>query len=183
MRSAALLTLAAALFLASARAGEQRPPPPADGDADRPAQAVIDAAVARGVKWLRGEQKRDGSFGQGPGESALVLLALRHSGVPADDRACLRAARRLERELPDGTVYGAALGVLALLAQDEELHGPKVRELVADLVRAQCRNGQWTYSYRATARKKSGDNSNTQFALLALAVARVRGVAVASRPF
>jgi hypothetical protein len=169
--------------LLAARAGDDAPPPPAGGESARPAQPAIDAAVRRGVAWLRDEQKRDGSFGQGPGETGLSLLALRHSGVPADDRACLRAARYLERELPDGTVYGAALGVLALIAQDEDLHGSKIEELTGDLVRAQCENGQWTYAYRATAAKKSGDNSNSQFAMLALAVARQRGVAVAAEPF
>ena len=179
--ASALLMLVALLV---ARAGEDpsEPPTAVAGDA-RPPQAAIDAAVARGVSWLRKEQKRDGSFGQGPGETGLALLALRHSGVAAADAACVRAARYLERELPDGTVYGAALGVLSLLAQDEVLHRNKVVELAGDLVRAQCENGQWTYAYRATAGKKSGDNSNAQFAVLALAVARTRGLAIPADPF
>lgn len=185
-----MFVLLALLPLLPARAGGEDGAPGAAAPRDgagaaetRPAQAVVDAAVERGVAWLRDEQKRDGSFGQGPGETALVLLALRHSGVAAGDRACLRAAQALERSLPDGTVYGAALGVLALLAQDVGLHRAKVVELVDDLVRAQCENGQWTYAYRATAAKPSGDNSNTQFAVLALAVARAQDVDVPAAPF
>ena len=52
-----------------------------------------------------------------------------------------------------------------------------------DLVRGQCRNGQWTYSYRNTATKRGGDNSNTQLASIALAVARARRVAVPDETF
>jgi hypothetical protein len=160
-------------FLALAAPAAPGPPPiPA---------AEVDAAVGKGVAWLRGEQDAQGGFGQGPGETALALLALRHSGVPAADRACARAARHLGRALPDGTVYGASLGILALLEQGDARE--EVERLVAELVRGQCRNGQWTYAYRNTAKKRSGDNSNTQLACLALAVARVRRLAVPDEAF
>ncbi len=148
----------------------------------RPAEDA-DGAIAKGVAWLRGEQAADGSFGQGAGETALALLALRHGGVPVPDRACLRAAAYLERVLPDGTVYGASLAILALLAQDRERHRKTVARLVADLVAGQCLNGQWTYAYRATARKKGGDNSNTQLAILALAAARAQRLEVPAAIF
>jgi hypothetical protein len=148
-----------------------------------PPQAAVDAAVRRGVLWLRREQKAGGVFGAGPGETALALLAMRHSGVPAEDKACLRAARYLERSLPDGTVYGAALGVLALLEQDLSRHRAKIEALVGHLAKGQCRNGQWSYAYRASARKKAGDNSNTQIAILALGAARIRRIAVPAECF
>ncbi len=162
-----------------------------DGKADdeaattvaKPPQSEVDKAVARGVKWLRGEQKRNGSFGTSTGETALALMALLHSGVEADDKACRRAASNLERSLPDGTVYGASLGIVALLARNPELHQAKIKELVADVVGAQCKNGQWTYAYRATARKSGGDNSNTQFAVLALGAARAQRFEVPVKPF
>jgi hypothetical protein len=141
----------------------------------------VDAAVKKGVKWLRAEQDAAGGFGSGPGETALALLALRHSGVPALDPACARAAARLARQLPDGTTYGAALGILALLEQGG--NSEEVERLVKDLVRGQCRNGQWTYSYRNTATKRGGDNSNTQLAALALAVARAKRIAVPDEAF
>ena len=146
------------------------------------AEAVA-AAVQRGVRWLRREQKPNGELGTGSGETALALLALRHSGTPATDPACQKAAQRLERVLPDGTVYGAALGVLALLAQNPEAHQPKIRRLVGQLASGQCRNGQWTYSYRATAKKKAGDNSNTQIAILAMGAARARRIEVPKEVF
>jgi hypothetical protein len=165
-------TVLALVALAASLAAERDPP-----------QAEVDDAVRRGVAWLRREQKRTGVFGAGPGETALALLALRHSGVPADDKACRRAAKYLEHSLPDGTVYGAALGLLALLEQDLPAHRAKIEKLVGHLAKGQCRNGQWTYAYRASARKKAGDNSNTQIAILALAAARVRRVAVPKECF
>jgi hypothetical protein len=162
------------LALTARAGGDTAPEAPSD-----PPQ--VDAAVARGVKWLRGEQDAGGGFGSQPGETALALLALRHSGVPAADHACARAAARLARQLPDGTVYGAALGILALLEQGG--HQEEVERLVKDLVRGQCRNGQWTYSYRNTATKRGGDNSNTQLVALALAVARAKRIAVPDETF
>jgi hypothetical protein len=169
--------LACGLLVSALAGGEERPPDP-----PKIAAADVNAAVARGVAWLRGEQEPTGGFG-GPGETALALLALRHSGVPAADPACTRAAKRLERQLPDGSVYGAALGVLALAEQDPAAHRKEIERLVADLARGQCRNGQWTYAYRGTARKSAGDNSNSQLAILALAVARARRFAVPDETF
>lgn len=150
---------------------------------EAPRRAEIDAAVARGVAWLRKEQSPDGSFGSQPGETALALLALRHSGVATDDPACLRAAASLCRDLPDDTTYGASLGVVALLAAEPRRHREKVAALVSDIVRAQCGNGQWSYSTRRGARNAAGDNSNTQFATFALAAARASSVAVPKETF
>jgi len=151
--------------------------------AEAPTDKDVRLAVGRGVAWLKGDQKAGGAFGSQPGETALALMALRHSGVPAGDRACMRAAQRLERDLPDGQCYSAALGSLALLAQSPERHRKTVRKLIGSLVRGQCRNGQWSYKLRRTKRRPEGDNSNTQIAVLALYAARMRGIDVPSAPF
>ncbi len=148
-----------------------------------PEQQAIDGAIGKAVAWLKKEQSPNGAVGSNAGETALALMALRHCRVPAGDPACEKAARRLERVLPDGSVYGAALGVLALLAQSPERHKKEIRRLVDDLVKGQCVNGQWSYSYRKTARKKAGDNSNTQIAILAMAAARARRVPVPPHVF
>ncbi len=180
------LALLAVVAVAVAAHSQDAPPDPAVAAGQptvRPPQAEIDGAVARGVKWLRKEQKRGGAFGASEGETALVLLTLRHSGVEATDSACKRAATYVERNLPDGTVYGAAIGALALIAQDPRLHRSKIERLLEELVEAQCTNGQWTYGYRSTAVKKRGDNSNSQFAILALASARAHGFTVPAEPF
>ena len=151
--------------------------------AQEPSRKEVRAAVSRAVGWLRKAQGRGGAFGSQPGETALALMALRHSGVPASDPACLHAAKRLERDLPDGQCYSAALGTLALLAQSPERHRKTIRKLVDSIVRGQCKNGQWSYKLRRSGRRKEGDNSNTQIAVLALSAARARGVAVPTAPF
>jgi len=185
MRAACVLVAVGAGLL---RAGEEPADPAGVGAAGAdgvavPAAEAVDAAVARGVVWLRKEQKGNGAFGSSPGETALALMALRHSGVPSADKACTKAARSLERALPDGTVYGAALGTLALLEQDASAHRGEIEKLVKALAGGQCRNGQWTYAYRSTARKSGGDNSNSQLAVLALAAARTRRVDVPPEAF
>jgi len=151
--------------------------------AEEPAAKDVQQAIARALDWLRAEQSKGGGFGSQPGETALALMALRHSGVPESDPACRRAAKRLESDLPDGQCYSAALGTLALLAQSPERHRKTIRKLVDSIVGGQCRNGQWSYKLRRTGRRKEGDNSNTQIAVLALYAARARGVAVPDEPF
>jgi hypothetical protein len=143
----------------------------------------VKSAVARGVAWLRDQQESGGAFGPQPGETALALLALRHSGVPADDPACRRAELSLLRELPDGTSYGAALGLVALLGQEGSRCRDEAAVLVKDLADAQCENGQWGYSARRSSRASAGDNSNTQIAVFALAAAKARGLDVPSATF
>lgn len=176
-----VLALGAVASVGDASRAEE--PTPGGPDADPPVQTRIDAAVARGVAWLRGEQEQDGAFGPQAGETALALLALRHSRVAEDDPTCRRAAARLLRELPDGTSYGASLGLVALLGQEGAPAREKAASLAADLVRAQCDNGQWSYAARRTSSAKAGDNSNTQLAVFALAAARAAGVEVPRAAF
>ena len=76
------------------------------------ADRAADGAIRRGLGWLRQQQSADGSFGSQPGQTALALLALRHSRVPASDRACVRAARSGRRiwERPGHAAGGARAG-------------------------------------------------------------------------
>ena len=61
MRTAAVVALAAAVFLGPAGArGEEGTKPPAP--AARPTRADLDAAVARGTRFLLGDQKPDGEW-------------------------------------------------------------------------------------------------------------------------
>ncbi len=143
----------------------------------------VDAAVQRGVRWLIREQKPNGAFGTNAGQTALGLMALRHSGVRPADKACRKAARHLARVLPDGTSYGAALGIIALIEQRNRKYKPEIEKLVKELADGQCRNGQWTYAYLATKKKNAGDNSNTQLVILALAGARLHGYDVPDEVF
>lgn len=164
------MVITAALLAAPTRAADE-PAPARGADKVLAPQTEIDAAVARGMKWLLSEQKGDGSFGSVAGETALALWAIRHSGVARDDSAALRAAQHLERELPDGTAYGNGLGICALLAQDPVKHKDRIGRIIAQLVKGQCENGQWSY-LTGRGGRSVGDNSNTQIAVLGLGAAK-----------
>ena len=84
--------------LAVAGGGDQTPAPAAASEAAMAGR--ISTAVSRGVAWLRKKQKANGSFGPTAGETALCLLALRHSGVLADDPSCVKTEKYLRRALP-----------------------------------------------------------------------------------
>ena len=85
---------------------------------------AVDAAVDRGVGWLREQQGRDGSFrfvalrqgafGDYPlGLTALSTLALLSCGVPREDRAIEKATRYILGH-PSQSTYEAALVLMAL---------------------------------------------------------------------
>lgn len=85
------------------------------------ADSKIDAAIARGVQWLRQQQKENGSFAnpanetastEHPALTALPLLAL--DGAGGDKTALLPALRRgyaylRSQAQPDGGIYGKGL--------------------------------------------------------------------------
>ncbi len=156
-----LLCLAAAL----AAGGEGPPAPPAP-----PAPEAVDGAIARAVKYLRAEQEGDGSFRRDLGRTALGVFALAHAGVAADDPAVERGVAALLAALARPDVYGASLAVMALATVDPGRHGKRIERLARMIADSQCDNGQW--SYRLSRGRAGGDNSNTQFAILALWYAR-----------
>ena len=156
------------LVLAGAPAAAEDPEKPAP-----PTAAEVDAAIARGVAAHRTEQQGDGSFDSETGSTALALLALSHSGVPATDRAIERGLRWLLASLGRVDTYGASLTIMALATLDRDLHGKRIARLAKMIEAAQCDNGQWSYQLRAG--RSSGDNSNTQLAILALLYARGAG--------
>jgi hypothetical protein len=125
--------------------------PPADAPPGRDAafQARVDAAIDRGVAWLRERQAEDGHF-PGPydrgeiagvrgipavntshiGQTALALYALRSCGVPFEDPQVARGFAWLRRRWdslkggPGADNYGVSLTLLALEAH----HAPPVEE-------------------------------------------------------
>lgn len=135
----------------------------------------VNHAVVRGVEWLRGQQRADGTFpGQerhGVGMTALAALALVESGVRRRDPGLQRALAVVEAgELT--SVYGHATRLLlcADLGEPERWSGP-ARESLDFLVDAGIR-GAWAYPWGEP------DLSNTQFALLGLHAAHRLGLDV-----
>ncbi|MBX7164853.1 MAG: DUF4159 domain-containing protein [Pirellulales bacterium] len=147
------------------------------------AQADIDpqrvrAAIARGMEYLLREQLRDGSWKDWPsqegGVTALCTLALLNGGLPPSDPRVQRALSVLRKIETDGT-YAVALQTMAFCEAEPEKDLLLIRRNVQWLESNQFRNGptagSWSYP------QGPGDNSNSQFALLALHAAEEVGVA------
>jgi hypothetical protein len=149
------------------------PPPAAPAP---PPQAEVDRAIERATAYLRGKQEPDGSFSRDLGKTALGLYALAHAGLPADSPPMARGTRYLLAALARPDTYGAATAILALATLDPAAHAKRVERLARLVESAQCDNGQW--SYRLSRGRAGGDNSNTQFAILALWYATQCGVKV-----
>ena len=134
---------------------------------------VDDAAVEQRIAELQGVllqgQLGDGSWPRGvytTGQTALCVLALKHSGLPNDHPALARGVRYLVNNF-EARVYSEGLVACALELVDPQLYRDRVRQSVRYLQSAQNSSGTWSY-YRT---RSKGDNSNAQFAVLGLAAA------------
>ena len=157
------------------------------------------AAILRGRDFLLADLAEDGvavwpaqpePIGTRVGATALAVTALRVAGVPANHPALQKALR--ETLLVDGVAmrddiggytYGLANLALALRALDPKKHIEPLKAIAGILARGQLKNGQWTYfckdpRYAPEARLGVGDNSNTQYAILALRACWRSGVDV-----
>jgi len=118
------------------------------------------------------------------GLTALALYALAASGVPRNDPSIVKGLawighhpRAYDTASSLGT-YSTSLLILALTRIDPVEHGSAIRTLADRLVKAQSGGGLWSYGLRPPREHKFprvdgrgrnvGDNSNTQFAALAL---------------
>lgn len=173
-----LLSLLAAPALGPAAAGEPPPSP-----------AAVDAAIEKGVAWLLAEQRADGTWGTGSrafGHTVLAAYALLHTGLAPEDKGFAKALRWLDRHGPglrrsrdkDADTYSTSL--LVLFLRDRGLaHEPRMQRAVALLTKSQAANGQWSYAPKAGRKVHgAGDNSNAQFAVLALGAAAGEGLPV-----
>jgi hypothetical protein len=152
--------------------------------------AQVRAAIDKGVAYLKSTQSQDGSWPDiaGPGAyhggvTALNTLALLTAGVPADDEQLKRAIGQV-RDLPLEKTYVVALQAMVLSMAHPKEDGPLIRQDVEWLERAQIRqapdaihSGGWSYSKEYSR----PDNSNSQFALLALYEAQRVGVHVSDQ--
>ncbi len=126
------------------------------------------------------------------GLTALALYAISAAGTPASDPAIQRGLEWVAKNprpfSKDGTfgTYSASLLVLALTRISPETHGKRIRALADLLVKAQLASGLWNYRLDGAGASDlarglpgaglstAGDNSNTQFAVLALWAAQAR---------
>ena len=167
---------AAVLLGAAPRAASAAPPL---GAAD------IQRAIDKARQFLVSQQRADGTWEamrsaeKRAGATALVILALANAGMPATDPPLQRALEWLRRQEPEDT-YSASLQTLALAMLSPDADRAILERNAAWLEEAQVKQGpgSGSWSYAPTQGRGIGDNSNSQFALLALHEAARAGVRV-----
>ena len=131
--------------------------------------AQVRTAIDGGIKYLLTEQNPNGSWLSYPnqlgGVTALCTLALLNSGVDPSHPTIQKALKFLRKiELSkDSQTYGVALRTMALCAAEPRRDSVQIQHNVNWLESAQQPEGQWSYGLGT-----GGDNSNSQFAILAL---------------
>ena len=152
-----------------------------------PAQEVtpemVRESIATGTEYLLKRQGPDGSWtdyrenNQPTGVTSLVTLALLNSGETAKNPKVAKSLDYLYKsDLPRAT-YAASLQVMVFCQADPVYYKVKITNLAGWLEASQIKDGDmkggWHYGYQG-----QGDNSNTQFAMLALHEAERAGVKV-----
>jgi hypothetical protein len=145
------------------------------------AEAVREA-IDKGVSYLKQQQRADGSWdeyiSQPGGASALCTLALLNAGAETSDpqiQKALAYLRRFKSEKTYVTSLQTMVFVRAEPQNDMLLINRNVRWLESTQILEGQRKGAWSYP------QGSGDNSNSQFALLALHEAERAGIQVSDK--
>lgn len=139
--------------------------------------AQIRTAVQKACTWLIRKQNGDGSWSghsKKGGLTALCTLALLTAGENEKSPAIMKGIEYLKRADEQYT-YTASLKCQVFAAADPDRYAAALKKAAAFLVAAQNPDGMWTYTIN---RGRTGDNSNTQFALLGLHEAAKGGVAI-----
>lgn len=150
---------------------------------------AVRRAISGGIDYLRQTQNPDGSWsgypGYEPGTSALVLLALLSAGLEPDDPAIVKGLNHL-REFPNNAgqwqTYPIALQTMVFCQADPVRDRPLIERNAEWLVTRQFRTknvyfGGWSYTGDVPENSRT-DNSNSQFATLALYEAERVGVKI-----
>ncbi len=150
-------------------------------------EAVRDS-IEGGVEFLRKQQSARGSWkeypGYEPGTTALCALALLTSGLDKEDPTVAKALEYLRGFSPtkQNLTYPISLQTMVFCLADPDEYQSEIEANVAWLVERQMKTsnehrGGWSYIGSNQSAERS-DNSNSQFALLALFEAELAGVTV-----
>jgi hypothetical protein len=140
-----------------------------------PLSLRVNHAITLGVEYLKGLQRPNGTFptheaDHPGGATALAAYTLLRSGVRKDDAVIVKALGALAGNEFKST-YSASLHLLLCEALREPARAAEAQRSL-DLLIDNQDNGAWAYPWG------NPDNSNTQFALLALRSARRMGLEV-----
>lgn len=144
----------------------------------------VDGAIA----FLRQKQRPSGEWdeypGYRPGTTALCALALLSAGLDKDDPTVAKALEFLRDFSPEkqNQTYPISLQTMVFCLADPESDRARIEANVAWLVERQLKtsneyDGGWSYVGIDQASERA-DNSNSQFAVLALYEAEQIGVAI-----
>ncbi|MCL2348963.1 MAG: DUF4159 domain-containing protein [Planctomycetaceae bacterium] len=149
--------------------------------------AQVREAIDGAVRYLKRVQKPDGSWDEWSsqeicGATSLCTLALLSSGLTKDDPAIAKALVYLRTLTPEqiNRTYSVALRSMVLSMGDPVRDLMSIRQSVEWLENNQVKTGEqaniggWSYQ----GNEAMPDNSNTQYAILALYEAERAGVAV-----
>ncbi|MDB5389094.1 MAG: blaR1 8 [Planctomycetaceae bacterium] len=148
-------------------------------------EVFIQAALKRGVAFLKSQQQPDGSWpgleNQSGSVTAMATVALLQAGVPADDPAIQKALPVL-RKNDLKFIYTVALQTIAFCAASPKVDAELIRRHIAWIEGAQVLDGPakggWSYTGTRGAR---ADGSCSRFAVLGLHAAQKAGFAVQPR--
>ncbi|HUT90859.1 MAG TPA: DUF4159 domain-containing protein [Thermoguttaceae bacterium] len=168
------------LLLATLLGGAILPPVRADVTAEQ-----VRDAIDRAKAYLVRQQQPDGAWRpeyerQPGGVTALCTLALLHAGVEPEEEHVQSALKYLRKIRPERT-YVASLQIMVFCKAGLERDRPLVAHRVAWLEKTQLSEGEMRGAWSYPGLGQSGDNSNSQFALLALHEAERFGVEVDGR--
>ena len=160
------------------------------GSGDLVSPEKVRNAIDKGIRFLRKnvQDPKVGKWqaypGQVGGVTSLATLALIESGVSVDDpliQKSLTYLRGFSGTKQPKTTYAVALQTMVFCAAEPEKDMALIRSNAAFLesiqIRGGERSGMWSYGKLGEG-GGSGDNSNTQFALLALDQAANLGVQI-----
>ena len=154
---------------------------------------AVQKAIDEGTRFLTDRQQSDGSWEEdayrqyAPGTTSLCLLALLSSGMTPDDEPVSRGLHYIEQftpEMQQRQTYPIALQTMVFCQADPEKYRARIEENAGALLRGQFRtenpySGGWSYSdLQQNFSYATADNSNSQFAVLALYEAQKAGVEI-----
>jgi len=177
------IMLSLALFTSFALAGTFGASQP-DKVSNEPLADQVRKAIDRGVNYLKDHQQPNGGWedkvltlNQPGGQSALALLALLNAGVNADDEIVKKGLDYI-RGLENPTTYVRSLQTMVLVEAARPQDLERIQENVKHLLKIAIKDGGnlQGWSYDRSGQNVRPDNSNTQYAILALWVARQSGV-------
>ncbi|MGQ9503874.1 MAG: DUF4159 domain-containing protein [Thermogutta sp.] len=141
---------------------------------------ALEESINRAIQYIKRQQRDDGSWPEPVdmpcGMTGLCTLALLSAGVPSDDPAAAKALRYLRKFSTSDIdkTYSLALQTMVFCRADPARDAPRILENIRWFERTQIKDGPerggWSYP------GSSPDNSNSQFALLALYEAERVGV-------